>query len=294
MKEEGWRILSCRKHIESLFPDHQWRSGPHRCFRQPKSGGDRKQCDLHRERFCCARLPRWLCQLHGWQLTAWAASTAYRPGSCHPQHKFAGRRNSLDHRLVCGNGKLSARCLRSHAGDDRAVHWRLFRSRFSGGEKCVSGGIGQLRCERRSQRRLSPSSHFVLHRASGVNYLRLQPSFSFQWQRCFQSCYPEHTSAQAGLRERSVTPPLGDGLGTGLVTSLALLVLPRRLRRRVSWLALLIVFFALSVSGCGGPGELAGGTPPGTYHVGIAAAVSQDGQTLSHSTTVTLTVKSLF
>jgi hypothetical protein len=102
---------------------------------------------------------------------------------------------------------------------------------------------------------------------------------------------PAHKLASGSEASRR---PWETGLGTGLVTSLALLVLPCRLRRHVSWLALLIVFFALSVSGCGGPGELAGGTPPGTYHVGIAAAVSQDGQTLSHSTTVTLTVKSLF
>jgi Bacterial Ig-like domain (group 3)/FG-GAP-like repeat/FG-GAP repeat len=83
--------------------------------------------------------------------------------------------------------------------------------------------------------------------------------------------------------------------GSGALTSLALLVLPRRLRRRAILLSLLTLAIVTgAISGCGTTGPITGGTPPGTYNVTIAATASQSGQTLSHSATVKLAVKSLF
>jgi Bacterial Ig-like domain (group 3) len=79
------------------------------------------------------------------------------------------------------------------------------------------------------------------------------------------------------------------------LTSLALLVLPRRLRR--SRILLSLVAFAIltgTIFACGSPGPIAGGTPPGTYTVQVTATASQAGQILSHSTAIKLTVKPPF
>jgi hypothetical protein len=77
----------------------------------------------------------------------------------------------------------------------------------------------------------------------------------------------------------------------GALTSLAILVLPRRLRRRGILLLVLATVAAVAVIGCGSPGPITGGTPPGTYTVQITATASQLGQTLSHSVMVKLRVK---
>jgi len=48
------------------------------------------------------------------------------------------------------------------------------------------------------------------------------------------------------------------------------------------------------VAGCGSPNPITGGTPPGTYQVAVTATAGTGGSTLTHSSVVTLTVKSLF
>ncbi len=88
--------------------------------------------------------------------------------------------------------------------------------------------------------------------------------------------------------------PWSPALGTGAAASLALIVLPARFRRRRNWLALLALCAALVIPGCGAPASVAGGTPPGTYTIEVNATAVTQGQLLSHSATVQLTVKSLF
>ena len=98
---------------------------------------------------------------------------------------------------------------------------------------------------------------------------------------------------QAADADRAGLTPWKDVGGVGLLGSLALLVLPRRLRiRGVLRLAMLALFIAGAISACGGPKQITGGTPPGTYNISIIGATSQ--QTLTHSVVVKLTVKPLF
>lgn len=81
--------------------------------------------------------------------------------------------------------------------------------------------------------------------------------------------------------------------------SLFLLILPARARRRRSWLTLfalcaVLLIPALTLSGCGAPAPVAGGTPPGVYNLQLTGTASNNGLTITHSATVQLTVKSLF
>ena len=79
----------------------------------------------------------------------------------------------------------------------------------------------------------------------------------------------------------------------GVLACVVFLFLPRR--RRHWWLiAVLALWAASAVTACGGPGTLTGGTPPGTYTITVTAEATNSGQQLAHSSTVTLTVKSLF
>jgi hypothetical protein len=81
----------------------------------------------------------------------------------------------------------------------------------------------------------------------------------------------------------------------GGFVSLAFLVLPRRMRLSRSFLMMLLgLFLAIAMGACGGPGPVTGGTPPGTYNISVTGTASQQNQTLSHSATVKLTVKSFF
>jgi len=80
--------------------------------------------------------------------------------------------------------------------------------------------------------------------------------------------------------------------------ALTLLLLPGWRRRR-GFLAgfsvvLLAVGSGMGMAGCGSPGPITGGTPPGTYQVAVTATATGAGTPLSHSAIVTLTVKSLF
>ncbi len=78
---------------------------------------------------------------------------------------------------------------------------------------------------------------------------------------------------------------------TSTVLSLALLLLPRRLRSlKLPLLMLMGLLLTTAMSACGGPGPAGGGTPAGTYTISINGAALP----LTHSTTVHLTVKSFF
>jgi MYXO-CTERM domain-containing protein len=88
------------------------------------------------------------------------------------------------------------------------------------------------------------------------------------------------------------------GPSSGIVLgALTLLLLPGWRRRRflanLSFV-LLAICVGMGVAGCGSPNPITGGTPPGTYQVAVTATAGTGGSTLTHSSVVTLTVKSLF
>lgn len=81
------------------------------------------------------------------------------------------------------------------------------------------------------------------------------------------------------------------GGAAAVAGSLAWLVLPRRMRfPRVVAGMLLGMLLAGTISACGGPGPVTGGTPPGAYTVTVTGSAPP----LSHSATFQLTVKSFF
>jgi hypothetical protein len=79
----------------------------------------------------------------------------------------------------------------------------------------------------------------------------------------------------------------------GALACVVFLFLPRR-RRQWFLMLILLAWAATSFTACGGVGTLAGGTPPGTYKIAVTAQASNAGQQLARSSTITLTVKSLF
>jgi hypothetical protein len=90
--------------------------------------------------------------------------------------------------------------------------------------------------------------------------------------------------------------------GVTMLASFLLLFFPRRLRRlrryRNGW-SIFLVLLATTVllaamSGCGGPSSLTGGTPVGTQTVTVTGIATNGSQTLTHTTSVTLNVRSLF
>jgi hypothetical protein len=54
------------------------------------------------------------------------------------------------------------------------------------------------------------------------------------------------------------------------------------------------LFLLMNTLSCGSPGSVTGGTPVGTYSISIIGTASEQGQVLSHSAEVKLTVKSIF
>jgi hypothetical protein len=82
------------------------------------------------------------------------------------------------------------------------------------------------------------------------------------------------------------------------LAGLLILFIPRRLRRRNGWPVILMILAAFIVSatiaGCAAPGPLTGGTPAGAQSVTVTGTATNGPQTLTHATTVTLNVKSLF
>ena len=103
-----------------------------------------------------------------------------------------------------------------------------------------------------------------------------------------QTSAPHKTAATS-------TSAVGRGLA---LSALAFLLIPGLRRRRrflsASSAALLTITFAFGLSGCSSTHPIAGGTPPGTYQVAVAAATKGSGNNLTHSATVSLFVKSLF
>jgi hypothetical protein len=95
--------------------------------------------------------------------------------------------------------------------------------------------------------------------------------------------------------------PVGTGSASGsaaVLGALTLLLLPGWRRRRGFLAGFSVVLLAVGVgmgmAGCGPPGPITGGTPPGAYQVAVTATTTRAGTPLSHSAIVTLTVKSLF
>jgi hypothetical protein len=87
------------------------------------------------------------------------------------------------------------------------------------------------------------------------------------------------------------------GHGWRLLAGLFLLLVPKRLRRQGRWLMGLLLIATLAVgalSGCGGSGTLAGGTPAGSYTVTVTGTATVSTMVLIQSTTVTVKVQSLF
>jgi hypothetical protein len=85
--------------------------------------------------------------------------------------------------------------------------------------------------------------------------------------------------------------------GLGGVTALAGLVFlwMGGARRKISTLLALLVVLGVAVSGgCSGPRALTGGTPVGNQTIAVSGTAANGTQMWSHSTTVTLKVKSLF
>jgi hypothetical protein len=77
---------------------------------------------------------------------------------------------------------------------------------------------------------------------------------------------------------------------------LILLLLPRRRRSflaRCCVVLLAALCISMGIAGCGSAAPITGGTPPGTYKVAVTAT-TPGAAPLTHSATVTLTVKSLF
>jgi hypothetical protein len=68
-----------------------------------------------------------------------------------------------------------------------------------------------------------------------------------------------------------------------------------RKQRRTGWVTLLLLELGLGLSACGGPASISGGTPVGAYKVTVTGSYAAQGAPpLTHATTVTLDVKSLF
>jgi hypothetical protein len=85
------------------------------------------------------------------------------------------------------------------------------------------------------------------------------------------------------------------GSGTALLASIVLIFLPGRRGRafKNSVLSLCLIAITLAGLGCSNVHPVAGGTPPGTYHITVTATTTS-APNLSHATMVTVVVKSLF
>jgi sugar lactone lactonase YvrE len=103
-----------------------------------------------------------------------------------------------------------------------------------------------------------------------------------------QTSAPNHATIGAVMSRK---------VGEPLLACLFLLFIPRCFsRNRRSKFLVLFVSLVLGgvITGCGGPGTLTGGTPVGAQIVTISGTANNGMQTLTHATSVTLNVKSLF
>jgi N-acetylneuraminic acid mutarotase len=92
---------------------------------------------------------------------------------------------------------------------------------------------------------------------------------------------------------------LSTKIGVPMLAGFLLLLIPRRFRSlRNGWSVFLMVLasliFGAAITGCGSPGPLTGGTPVGAQTVTVTGSATNGTQSLIHSTSVTLNVKSLF
>lgn len=101
-----------------------------------------------------------------------------------------------------------------------------------------------------------------------------------------QTAAPQQASARARLPARA-----GAAVAFCLLLFFPLAGRRRRILRYFALLALAVVLAA--VSACGAH-PVAGGTAPGAYPIHVTGTYAADGQSISHSAAVTLTVKSLF
>ncbi|MGD0729940.1 MAG: FG-GAP-like repeat-containing protein [Terracidiphilus sp.] len=104
-----------------------------------------------------------------------------------------------------------------------------------------------------------------------------------------------HTSAPS---PSAATSALSLRTPFALVAGLILMFIPRRPRRRTGWPLLLMLLAALAagaaIAGCGAPKLLSLGTPVGAQTITVNGTATNGSQTLTHATTVTLNVNSLF
>lgn len=115
-------------------------------------------------------------------------------------------------------------------------------------------------------------------------------------QLVIQTAAPHHVASAADRPRDAPFRPLQTGF---VLAALGLFVAPfgrrsSRLRRILG--AFLLVALAITIApinGCGAPKDT-GGTPPAMYNISIDGTFSMSGYTQTHSSTVTLTVKSLF
>jgi hypothetical protein len=97
----------------------------------------------------------------------------------------------------------------------------------------------------------------------------------------------------------STASTLVPGVRVTALAGLLLLLVPRRSlwrRGRLSIFLLLFSFFVIgvSLSACGSSGSLIGGTPVGPQTIAVTGTATNGTQTLTHTATVKLNVKSLF
>jgi hypothetical protein len=94
-------------------------------------------------------------------------------------------------------------------------------------------------------------------------------------------------------KDRGISP----GYRVVALAGLLLFFIPKRLRRK-GWpmLLLLLAFLAAgtAITGCSGSRSLVGGTPLGAQTITVTGTATSGTQTLTHQTTVTLNVISLF
>jgi hypothetical protein len=104
------------------------------------------------------------------------------------------------------------------------------------------------------------------------------------------------TTAPSKATTASSVLPTGSKI-LSVLAVIALLLMPKYLRRRSAWMVALIVSAAVAVStlsGCCVTSTATGGTPAGTYTITLTGIATDGSLDITHTATVTLKVKSLF
>ncbi|HUA97161.1 MAG TPA: Ig-like domain repeat protein [Terracidiphilus sp.] len=147
---------------------------------------------------------------------------------------------------------------------------------------------------------VTPNSGFSLPIALSCSELPADTTCSFS---------PSSVTGVAGtstlvVETNAPAPPAAasvssSGYGVTALAGLLLLFIPRRLRRRGKGWPWLLVMLAVVIAGsastgCSGRTTLTGGTPIGSQKILLIGTATNGSQTLTHQSTVTLNVKSLF